>query len=64
MKDYNEKVEYIHLNPVQAGSASRAEDWPGSSMHDYTGSVQRPVATPSGLGIDRVLLPAHERTRI
>ena len=64
VKEYNEKVEYIHLNPVKAGLASRPEDWPWSSVHDYTGSVQRPAATPSGLAIDRVLLPADGRTRI
>ena len=64
VKEYNEKVEYIHLNPVKAGLAKRPEDWPWSSVHDYTGSVQRPAATPSGLAIDRVLLPADGRTRI
>jgi REP element-mobilizing transposase RayT len=64
VKEYHEKVEYIHLNPVKAGLVSRAEDWPWSSVNDYTGSVERPVATPSGLEIDRVLLPADEHTRI
>jgi hypothetical protein len=59
-----EKVEYIHLNPVRAGLAKRAEDWPWSSVHDYTETAQRPAATPSGLAIDRVLLPADGRTRI
>jgi hypothetical protein len=43
---------------------SREEDWPWSSVHDYTGGVHRPVVTPSGLCIDRVLLPAEEHTRI
>ena len=52
--EYNEKVEYIHLNPVRAGLARRAEEWPWSSVHDYTGSVERPAARPSGLQIDRV----------
>jgi REP element-mobilizing transposase RayT len=47
VREYNEKVEYIRLNPVRAGLASRAEEWPWSSVHDYAGSVQRPVATPS-----------------
>jgi putative transposase len=64
VREYNNKVEYIHLNPVRAGLASRADQWPWSSVHDYTGSVERPVATPSGLEIDRVLLPADEHTRI
>jgi putative transposase len=46
VREYNEKVEYIHLNPVRAGLVGRAEEWPWSSVHDYTGSVQHPVATP------------------
>ena len=64
MKEYNEKVPYIHLNPVKAGWVVRAEDWSWSSVHDYTGNVSDAPVTPSGLAIDRVLLPADERTRI
>jgi len=64
VREYNEKVEYIHLNPVRAGLARRADAWPWSSVHDYTGSAERPVETPSGLRIDRVLLSADEHTRI
>jgi hypothetical protein len=64
VKEYNAKVEYIHWNPVKAGLVSRLEEWPWSSVHDYTGSAQRPVATPGGLAVDHVLLPADERTRI
>jgi hypothetical protein len=66
VKEYNAKVEYIHWNPVKAGLVSQPEEeeWPWSSVPDYTGSAQRPVATPSGLAVDRVLLPADERTRI
>ena len=64
VREYKEKVEYIHLNPVKAGLVTRPEDWPWSSVHDYTGSVNRVPATPSGLSVDRVLLPADEHTRI
>ena len=64
VKEYREKVEYLHRNPVQAGLAGRPEDWPWSRVHDYTGSTNRATATPSGLSIDRVLLPADERTRL
>jgi hypothetical protein len=64
VKEYNEKVEYIHLNPVKAGLASRPEDWPWSSVHDCTGSVNDAPVTPSGLWVDRVLLPADPHTRI
>jgi len=64
VREYIEKVQYIHLNPVKAGLVSRPEDWPWSSVHDYTGSLNQAPASPSGLSIDRVLLPADEHTRI
>ncbi len=64
VREYHEKVEYIHLNPVKAGLVERPEDWPWSSEHDYVGAVQQAPMTPSELSVDRVLLPAHERTRI
>ena len=34
VKEYHEKVEYIHLNPVRRGLVRRAEDWKGSSVHE------------------------------
>jgi putative transposase len=64
VKEYNGKVEYIHLNPVNAGLVRRPEEWPWSSVHDYTGSTDHIPATPSGLSVDRVWLPFDERTRI
>ena len=49
VREYYEKVEYIHLNPVKAGLVARPEDWKWSSVHDYTGTVQAPAgrAVPS-----------------
>ena len=64
VREYVERVQYIHLNPVKAGLVDRPEDWPWSSVHDYTGGVNQVPAPPSGLWVDRVLLPADERTRI
>jgi len=60
VKEYHEKLEYIHMNPVQARLVNRPEDWPWSSVHDYTGSENRVPLTPSGLSADRVELPADE----
>ena len=40
VKEYNDKVEYIHLNPVRAGLVSRPEDWyrpAGSIYREYAG---------------------------
>jgi REP element-mobilizing transposase RayT len=64
VKEYYEKVEYIHLNPVRAGLVKRAEDWPWSSVYDYTGNLSAPVSANRILAVDRILLPADERTRI
>jgi putative transposase len=64
VKEYHGKVGYIHLNPVKAGLAERPEDWPWSSIHDYTGNLTDAPVTPSGLSVDRVWLPADPRTRI
>ena len=64
VKEYYEKVEYIHQNPVKAGLVSRAEDWAWSSAGEYSGTVSRPARPHPVLAIDRVLLPANQRARI
>jgi REP element-mobilizing transposase RayT len=37
VKEYNEEVEYIRLNPVRAGRVSRPEDGRWSSYNEYAG---------------------------
>jgi putative transposase len=37
VKDYHEKVEYIHLNPVRAGLVGQPQDWRWSSFNEYAG---------------------------
>lgn len=64
VKEYWEKVDYIHQNPARAALAKRAEDWLWSSARDYTGTLQAPATAHPILIIDRVLLPADEKTRI
>jgi hypothetical protein len=64
VREYNEKVEYIHLNPVRAGLVKRAQDWAWSSVHDYTGGLGTLASASRTLAVDRILLPADERTRI
>ncbi len=64
VKEYNEAVEYIHFNPVTAGRVERAEDWRGSSVRDFTGSLRAPAGSGSPIPVDRILLPDDERTRI
>ena len=64
VREYPEKVKYIHQNPVKARSANRPEEWPWSSVHDYTGNIIDAPVTPSGLSVDRVWLLADPHTRI
>jgi hypothetical protein len=61
VKEYHEKVDYIHLNPVKAGLVRQPEDWPWSSIHDYNCGVKQAPPIPTGLSMDRFLLPADER---
>jgi len=64
VNEYGEKVAYIHQNPVKAGLVRRTEDWPWSSVREYGGTLREAATRHAVLAIDRVLLPADERTRI
>lgn len=64
VREYQEKVEYLHLNPVKAALGSCPEDWAWSSVHDYVGNVSDAPITPRGLSVDRIMIPADPRTRI
>ena len=58
VKEYNEKVEYIHLNPVKAGLVRRSQDWPWSSVNEYSGMSAVEQKRRCGLTIDRVRMPS------
>ena len=64
VEEYNEKVEYIHQNPVKAGLVSRPQDWPWSSVHEYCGVSAAEQLRRCGLVIDKVRMPTDPRTRI
>jgi len=64
VREYNEKVEYIHLNPVKAGLVSRPEDWGWSSYNEYAGMSAEEQKQRCGLIVDRVRIPSDLRTRI
>ena len=64
VQEYNEKVEYIHLNPVKAGLVQRSRDWRWSSVNEYSGMSAAEQDQRCGLTIDRVRLPTDSRTRI
>ena len=64
VKVCNEKVEYIHLNPVEAGLVSRPEDWRWSSYNEYGGVSAEEQLKRCGLIVDRVRIPSDPRARI
>ena len=64
VRDYADKVEYVHLNPVKAGLVERPEDWKWSSWAEYAGVSGEEQELRCGLRIDRLNLPVDLRTRI
>jgi hypothetical protein len=64
VKEYNEKVEYIHLHPVKAGLAGRPEDWRWPSYNEYTGMSAEEQKESCGLIVDRVRIPSDPGARI
>lgn len=50
----DEKLAYMHMNPVRAGLADRAVDWSASSARWYleSKSVGLPISWPQGLEAD------------
>jgi putative transposase len=64
VEEYNEKLDYIHQNPVRAGLVCRPQDWPWSSVNEYCGLSAAEQQRLVGLTIDLVRMPADPRTRI
>jgi hypothetical protein len=64
VKEYNEKVEYTHLNPVRAGLVSRPEDWRWSSYNEYAGMSAEEQTGRGGLIVDRMRMPSDPHARI
>ena len=64
VREYNEQVEYLHMNPVRAGLVCRPEDWWWSSFNEYSGLSADEQKQRYGLISDRVGMPADRRMRI
>ena len=64
VKEYNKRVEYIHLNPVRRGLVSNPQDWRWSSVLEYSGGDAGEQERCCGLAIDRVRLPSAPRARM
>ncbi|MFZ0962902.1 MAG: hypothetical protein WAO35_18710 [Terriglobia bacterium] len=61
VREYHEKVEYIHLNPVRRGLG---KNWKRSSMREYAGVSGEEQERFCGLRIRRVPLPFDVHTRL
>lgn len=64
VEEYNEKVEYIHMNPLRAGRVRHPQDWTWSSFNEYAGMSADEQKRRCGLIIDRLRMPSDPRTRI
>jgi len=64
VKEYQETVEYLHLNPLRRALVKRPEDWKWSSVHEYAFPAVPEARHQPPLRIDRVRIPADERARI
>ncbi len=64
VKEYQDKVEYIHLNPVRAGLVDSPQDWRWSSFNEYAGVSPEEQKQRCSLTIDRVTIPTDPRTRL
>ena len=64
VREYHEKVENTHLNPVRRGLVKKPEDWKWSSMREFAGVSGEDQEQFCGLHIDRVPLPFDVHTRI
>jgi len=55
VREYRDRVQYMHLNPVRKGLVRNPEDWAWSSIHSYggPGPIRLPVDLPG--------LPADEK---
>jgi putative transposase len=54
-KEFSERLEYMHLNPVRKGLVARAEDWKWSSYNNYALESWRVADCP--MQVDYVRLP-------
>jgi len=47
-EDFDETLNYIHLNPVRRGLVERAEDWPYTERLDYLHLVAKAMTARAG----------------
>jgi len=58
-KEYSDRMNYLHLNPVRKGLVDRPEDWRWSSYNNS--AVEKAAAAQCPIQVDPVLLPLDYR---
>ncbi len=58
-KEFNERLIYMHLNPVRKGLAGKPEDWRWSSYNNF--ALDKKVVATCPIQIDYVWLPESYR---
>jgi hypothetical protein len=60
-KEFGERLDYMHLNPVKKGLVKRPEDWRWSSYNNF--ALDKATAAACPIQIDYVRLPLTYRAR-
>ncbi len=58
-KELNDRLTYLHLNPVRKGLVQRPEEWPWSSYNNF--ALDPAAVRGSPIAIDYVRLPDQYR---
>ena len=58
-KEFNDRLTYMHLNPVRKGLATKPEDWRWSSYNNF--AVDKGIVISCPIQIDYVQLPDSYR---
>jgi putative transposase len=58
-KEFSQRLDYMHFNPVKKGLVARPEEWPWSSYNNFSLEESRRAACP--IALDYVSLPESYR---
>ena len=58
-KEYDDRMTYMHFNPVRKGLVKQPGDWKWSSYNNF--ALQKSTVAQSPIEVDRVLLPLYYR---
>lgn len=54
-KEFNNRLEYMHLNPVRKGLVAKPEDWRWSSYNNF--ALEKAAVAGCPIQVDNVRLP-------